>query len=50
MKCEFCELARDCKDPAQSGGGCDMDGVDDFGAGNYHDDLNYPEDDYDFGY
>ena len=33
MKCAFCELARECKDPAQYGGGCDIDGVDDFGRG-----------------
>lgn len=23
MKCEFCELARECKDPAQFGGDCE---------------------------
>ena len=33
MKCDFCEFARECTDPAQFGGGCDIDGVDDFGCG-----------------
>lgn len=32
MKCECCELARECKDPARYGGGCDIDGADDFGC------------------
>ena len=32
MKCEFCELARECTDPARFGGGCDIDGADDFGC------------------
>ena len=34
MKCECCEFARECTDPAQNGGGCDIDGVDDFGCDN----------------
>lgn len=40
MKCDFCEFARECTDPAQFGGGCDIDGVDDFGcdSGNDGDD------------
>ena len=29
----FCEFARECKDPAQNSGGCDIDGADDFGCG-----------------
>lgn len=32
MKCEYCEYACGCGDPAQFGGGCDIDGVDDFGC------------------
>lgn len=36
MRCECCEVALDCTDPAQRGGGCDMDGADDFGC-----DLEY---------
>ena len=32
MKCEYCEFARECTDPAQNGGGCDIDGADDFGC------------------
>ena len=38
MKCEYCEFARECTDPAQNGGGCDIDGVDDFGCDSGHDD------------
>lgn len=51
MKCEFCELARDCLDPAQDFGGCDIDGVDDFGCGFFEDeedDLDQDEDDWDY--
>lgn len=43
MKCECCELARECKDPAQYGGGCDIDGVDDFGCGTSDDDSEESE-------
>ena len=38
MECEFCEFARECKDPAQYGGGCDIDGVDEFGCGTVNED------------
>jgi len=34
MKCENCEVAHICQDPARFSGGCDMDGVDDFGCHN----------------
>jgi len=43
MKCEFCEIARECKDPAQYSGGCDIDGVDDFGCGTSDDDSEESE-------
>ena len=32
MKCENCECALICTDPARFGGGCDIDGADDFGC------------------
>ena len=40
MRCDSCEFWRECTDPAQFGGGCDIDGVDDFGcdSGNDGDD------------
>ena len=47
MKCEFCEFASECKDPARYGGGCDIDGVDDFGCGTA--DVRDEEDEDDFG-
>lgn len=50
MQCEFCELARDCKDPAQYGGGCDIDGADDFGCSSPEDLDTIPEYDDDNGY
>ena len=43
MKCEFCEFACECKDPAQYGGGCDIDGADDFGCGTSGDDSEESE-------
>ena len=39
MWCSMCPFLADCEDPAQLGGGCDVDGADDFGVD--------PIDDYD---
>ena len=38
MKCDYCEFAIECRDPSQLLGGCDIDGVDDFGNGFVNDD------------
>ena len=47
MKCEFCDFARECKDPSCLGGGCDIDGTDDFGCGfSEEDEAGYLEEDY----
>lgn len=48
MLCINCECAMDCLDPDRFGGGCDMDGVDDFGRGrDLLDDDSIPEHDED---
>ena len=51
MRCFNCPDAPWCRSTARNGGGCDMDGVDDFGCGFFEDeedDLDQDEDDWDY--
>ena len=45
MKCNNCPVWLDCRDPAQNSGGCDMDGVDDFGCDSNPDEEDCPDED-----
>ena len=47
MRCCNCPINYTCTSPARNGGGCDMDGADDYGCDLPSSRLIYGEDDYD---